>query len=132
MSISIRLGPLAVLQAVGTRGDRVSDGVDEGVHRRGAQRHGSGSRRAQPASSELVLDDPAGAVQPVAQARDGGGMRALDERTPERGAGEGGLDLLKQFVDRPLVLGLLGANLLHQPLKRVAQMPLAQIRLSLR
>ena len=54
----------------------------------------SGGRLApQSAAAELVLDDQPSAVQPLAQARDPGGVAALDERRPERRAGERRLDV---------------------------------------
>jgi hypothetical protein len=53
---------------------------------------------------------------------------ALDERRPERRAGERRLDLPQQLVDR-LLVGRVGADLGHQPLERVAQVPLAEVKL---
>jgi hypothetical protein len=55
--------------------------------------------------------------------------RALCERRPERGAGERRLDLRQQLVDRVPVLRLLAAQLAHQPLQCVAQVPLADVQL---
>ena len=81
------------------------------------------------APAELVGDDQPGAVQPVAQAGDAGGVATLCERRPEREAGEGRLDVGQQLVDRVPMLGLLGPELAHQPLKRVTQMPLAHVQL---
>jgi len=69
-----------------------------------------------PRGVELVLDNPPGGVQPVAQAGDAGGVCALEERRPERGAGERCLDIGQQLVDRVLVLAVLGSDLAHQPL----------------
>ena len=81
------------------------------------------------AAVELVGDDAPGGVQPVAQAGDVGGVAALCERRPERGPSERRLDVSEQSVDRVPMLGLLGAELAHQPLQRVAQVPLAHVQL---
>jgi hypothetical protein len=59
---------------------------------------------------------------------DAGGVRALHERRPQRGAGERRLSISKELIDHVPVLTL-GANLAHQPLQSMAQVPLAQVQL---
>jgi hypothetical protein len=100
------------------------------VHGRGRERHVDRSQAAQATATELVLDDAAGAVEPVRQARDVGGVSVADERLPERRAGKGGLDPRPQRVDRAAMLIAL-SDLRHQPLERVAQMPLSEVELGL-
>src|SRR5512143_632027 len=87
---------------------------------------------AQPCSAELVLDDLPSVVQPATHARNTRRVAALHEWRPERWAGECRLDIRQQLVDRLPVLGLFPADVGHQPLERVTQMPLAQIQLGLR
>ena len=58
-------------------------------------------------------------------------MRAVEKRRPEPGAGERSLDLRQQVIDR-VPVDVLGADLAHQPLQRVAQVPLAQVQLGVR
>ncbi len=122
------VGALPVLQSVRARLDRSAEWVDEPVQWRGSQRDVRGPRPARCAPAELVGDDSPGAVQPVAQAGDAGGVAARCERRPERGAGERRLDVSEQFVDRVLMLGLLGPELAPQPLQRVAQVLLAHLQ----
>src|SRR5680860_470716 len=102
--------------------------VDDQFGRRGPRATRRADTPLSTAPAELGIDDPPGGVQPFAEPRDVGGVRAFHERRPTPGPGEGRLHLRCQLVDHVPVLGL-GGELSHQPLQRMPQMPLTQVQL---